>query len=344
MPAGCRITGVVPIPRRVAINPVVGSEQKKEKDAQAEAVPELPRVSDDIGGVLTPRGRLVLEPSVEYIHSSASRVSIEGFTIIPALLIGIIDIIEANHDTIIGSLAARYGVTNNFEVEVRVPYVYRSDTTVSREFLKPSDAPSVVDATGHDIGDVELGLRYQLPRPSPAWPYMVANLQVKSNTGTDPFELATEASLTGEPKSFDKLPTGTGFWSLNPSLTFIYPSDPVVFFGNVGYLINIPGIRGHLFGEVDPGDAIRLNAGMGIALNDRSSFSLSYQLDKYGSTYIESNKIVGSDVTVGRLLIGYSLKLPGGTPLNLAIAIGATHDAPDSDLTFRVPFDVNLFK
>jgi hypothetical protein len=343
-------------PQTGAGEPVVGAEQKAEKEAQQKQPPELPRVSDDVGGVLTPRGRLVVEPSVEYLHTSTNRVAIEGFTILPALLIGNIDIIESDRDTYLASLAVRYGITNSFEVELRAPYVWRHDSSRERPVLTPNQSDQFVIGRGSNIGDVEFGLRYQIPRPSPAWPFLVANLQIKSATGTDPFKLAQEANLTtSEPTKFTDLPTGSGFWSVNPSITFIYPSDPVVFFGNVGYLVNLRDRKtaldkngNPLFGNVDPGDALRLNFGIGIGLNDRSSFSVSYALDIYGRTTIQAqaphDEIFGSDVTVGRLLLGYSLKLPSGTPLNLAVGIGTTKDAPDSDLTFRVPLDFKLLK
>ena len=92
---------------------------------------------------------------------------------------------------------------------------------------------------------------------------------------------------------------------------------------------------------VDPGDAIRMSFGIGLGLNERSSFSVSYSLDQFTKSWIETavnQEIDGSDVTIGKLLIGYSLRLGNGTPLNLAVGIGTTDDAPDTDLTFRMPF------
>jgi hypothetical protein len=52
-------------------------------------------------------------------------------------------------------------------------------------------------------------------------------------------------------------------------------------------------------------------------------------------------EIAGSDATVGRLLIDYSLRIEGGTPPNVAMGIGATEDTPDADPNFRLP--LNLF-
>jgi len=95
------------------------------------------------------------------------------------------------------------------------------------------------------------------------------------------------------------------------------------------------------YGQVDPGGAYRVSFGLGLGLNDRSSSSISCALDQFTKTEIQTTldpKIAGSDVTVGKLLIGYFLRLEDGTPLNLAVGIGTTDDAPDTDLTFRMPF------
>ena len=329
----------------------VASERKEELEAQNNAVPDLPRVSDDVGGVLTPKGRFVLEPSMGFSYSSVNRVAIEGFTILPALLVGVIDVVEADRDTYTTRLTGRYGITNRFEAELSGSWVYRDDATRSREFLTGTVEDNVFKAQGQGLGDIELGLRYQFKRRSPTSPFLVGNLRVKSNTGSDPFEIATLSNLSGQPQFTSELPTGSGFWSINPSLTFIYPSDPVVFFGSLGYLWTIEDDKGFTiddegnvqgFGRVDPGDAYRASFGLGLGLNENSSFSISYQLDQFTKTTIETAsvpEIAGSDVTVGKLLIGYSLRLSNGAPINLAVGIGTTDDAPDTDVTFRMPFN-----
>lgn len=331
--------------------PTVAADRREELEAQNE-MPELPRVSPEIGGVLTPKGRIVIEPSLEYAYSSVNRVAIEGFTILPALLVGVIDVVEANRQSYIAGLSARIGLTNRLEMELRNSYVYRDDATRSREFLTDAVEDSVFNAKGEGPGDYEVGLRYQFKRRKPTSPYVVGNLRYKSASGTDPFELATQSALTGDPQFAGVLPTGSGFRSINPSLTLIYPSDPVVFFGSLGYLWTEEDDKGTSFDEngdvvgfglVDPGDAWRMSLGIGLGLNDRASFSISYQLDQFTKTWIETageQSIAGSDVTIGKLLIGYSMRLPSGNPLNLAIGIGTTGDAPDTDLTFRMPFSL----
>lgn len=336
----------------------VGAEQKAEsQQAQDGGIPDLPRISDEVGGVTTPKGRLIMEPSVRYAHSSVGRVSIEGLAVIPALVIGAIDISEVDRDSYTASVATRYGITRRLEADVNVPYLWRSDSTRSREFFSQTTEEGTRSSSGSGLGDIEFGMRYQINRGHNGWPFLLGNLRVKSTTGTDPFELANRQTLSGDAALSDDLPTGSGFWSVNPSMTFIYPSDPVVFFGNIGYLWTLADDKGTYididqngdevirgFGKVDPGDALKLNFGMGLGLNDRTSLSLSYSLDQFSKTSIEmasTGKIAGSDVTIGRLVMGFSLRTKKGIPLNLAIGIGATEDAPDTDISFRMP--VNFF-
>ena len=331
--------------------PVVAAERQAEYEEQ-QSMPELPRVSAEIGGVLTPKGRVVLEPSFGYSYSSVNRVAIEGFTILPALLVGIIDIAEADRQTYTTALSARYGLANRLELELKGSYVHRDDSTRSREFLRDSVRESIFNSQGSGTGDYELGLRYQFKRRSPTAPYLVGNLRYKADNGSDPFEIAFRSQLTGGPEFSNVLPTGSGFKSLSPSLSFIYPSDPVVFFGSLGYMWTQKDDKGKSFDEdgnvlgfgvVDPGDALRMSFGLGLGLNDRSSLSLSYSLDRFSRTWIETaarQDIAGSDATVGRLTVGYSLKLASGAPLNIAFGLGATEDAPDTDLSFRMPFNL----
>ena len=113
-------------------------------------------------GVLTQPGQYVLEPSLQYSYSSSNRVALVGYTIIPALLIGLIDVREVKRNTVTGALSARFGLTRRLEVELKAPYVYRSDATVSREIFKGSATESVFSASGRHLGDLEVGARYQL--------------------------------------------------------------------------------------------------------------------------------------------------------------------------------------
>jgi hypothetical protein len=299
--------------------------------------PEVPALTD-IRGVLTPPKTLVLEPSLQYSHSSSNRVALLGFTVIPAITIGLIDVRSVRRDTFIAALAARYGVTNRFEVEARVPYVWREDATISRPFATPQATDATFEASGKNIGDIEVIGRYQLNFPGPNRPYYVAGLRLKTRTGKGPFEVETEQQNAAFLGLERQLPTGSGFYGLQPSLTVIYPSDPAVFFGNVNYLWNMKRTVGGGFGTIDPGDSVGFTLGMGLALNENASFSIGYDHATVFRTRQDGALIQNTTrVQIGSLLFGLSYRLTPRTNLNFTLGAGLTQEAPNVQLTLRLP-------
>ncbi|KEZ75623.1 hypothetical protein C41B8_19059 [Salinisphaera hydrothermalis C41B8] len=296
--------------------------------------------------LLTPKGHVVLEPSVEYQYSSNNQVSLIGYTVIPAITIGLIDVRKVNQSLVIGALTGRYGLTNRLEFELKAPYVYREQQSSARPLATPSSQNEVFNASGNDIGDIEVALRYQFNQGGPGMPYFIGGLRGILPTGKSPFDVkyAPASSSQAGTLTQEELPTGAGFYGIQPSLTAIYPSDPVVFFGGVSYLHNFPSdinkrIGSTYIGRVDPGDQIQFNFGMGLALNDRSSFSIGYQ-----HTFVDKTKYNGSappgaiSAQLGQLLIGYSYRIGPTSSLNLSLGAGVTSDTPDVDINLRVPF------
>ena len=301
-------------------------------------------------GVLTPKGKGVLEPSLQYSYSSSNRVALVGYTVIPAILIGVVDVREVKRNTFNATLTGRYGITNRFELEARVPYVHRSDTTVGREFLEGAAANSTFDASGTGIGDVEVTGRYQFNDGGLDKPYFVGSLRLKSRTGKDPFEVesSTAGAVGLRNEAFQNtLPTGSGFYGIQPALTALFPSDPAVFFGTISYLHSIKRtnvVRNRddgsqdLLGTVQPGDVFGFNFGMGLGLNEKSSFSIGYDHASVGRTKL--NGVSAADsvrVQLGTLLLGYSYRLSSQRSLSLSLGAGVTRDAPDVTLTVRMP-------
>lgn len=291
-------------------------------------------------GILTPQGTLVVEPSLQYTHSSVTRVALEGFTVIPSITIGAIDVRAVSRNTVNAAVGLRYGVSNRFEMEVRLPYVSRSDTTVTRPLATPSEEDETVSVEGDGLGDAELGLHYQINRGGPGRAYYLANLRVKSTTGSDPFEIKTDPA-TGLQTS---LPTGSGFWGIQPSLTVSLPSDPAVFFGNVSYLWNLERDVNQNTGNINPGDSFGLSFGMGFAINQNSSFSLGYSHSSVGKTTQNGVTIPGSQtLQVGSLLLGASHRVGKTSNFSVSLGAGITEDAPDIQVSVRLPISYRLF-
>ena len=317
-------------------------------DGQPRAVAPL----FDQPGILTPRGGFVFEPSVQYGYSSSNRVALVGYTVIPALLIGLVDVREVKRNTVTGALAGRWGLTNRLEVEAKLPYVYRSDASISREIFTGSASERAFNTSGKSIGDVEFAARYQLNEPQSNSAYLIGSLRFKARTGKDPFEVVTDCvtrcvgNTTGTGLPLD-LPTGSGFYSLQPGLTWLFPSDPVVFFGGISYTHNIS--RGNVsrlvlngeredIGSIKPGGVLGVNFGMGLALNDRSSFSVGMDLNSVGRTRQNGVPVASSVRTqLSTLLLGYSYRYSEKTTLNLTVGAGLTRDTPDLTVGLRIP-------
>ena len=231
--------------------------------------------------------------------------------------------------------------------------MYRSDSVVSREIMTGTAVENVFDTRGRAAGDAELALRYQLNDGGADAAYYIGALRFKSRTGRDPFSVVTDcvhrcvgdsASGSGLPL---ELPTGSGFLSVQPSLTWLFPSDPAVFFGSVSYLRNIKRsnvsrtvLNGEqeLLGEIQPGDVAGFNFGIGLALNEKAALSLGYDHNSVARTRQNGIPVAGSVRTqLGTLMVGYSYRLSDQRTLNVAVGAGLTRDTPDVSLTLRIP-------
>ncbi|WP_426269348.1 acetate kinase [Dyella kyungheensis] len=311
-------------------------------------------------GVLTPKGKFIMEPAYQFGYSSVDRVALVGYTVIPAILIGLIDARQVRTTTQVGWLTTRYGLSNRLEVEVRVPYVYAHEDVTSREIFTGSATDKAFGNSGHGLGDIEATARYQLNVGGPDKAYYVGWLRVKSNTGKDPFQVTTDcvqrcvenvigqvdlaATGTGLPLT---QPVGTGFWAIQPGVTWLYPTDPVVFFGNFSYLYNVPrddvtrkillGGTENL-GKVKLGDIVDVSVGMGLSLNEKASISIGYDQSFVGATKQNNHNVPGSTkIVLGTLLIGGSWRFSDKRTLNFTLGVGVTRDTPDATVTVRVP-------
>lgn len=313
--------------------------------------PEVAQIFDQ-PGVLTPAGQFILEPSLQYGYSANDRVALVGYTVIPAILIGLIDVRQVKTTSGVGTITGRMGIGGRFEIEAKVPYVYLNGDTVSREIFTGSAQDRVFNASGHGMGDIEATARYQLNRGGPDKAFYIGWLRYKSRTGKDLFEVTTDcvqrcvqnATGTGLPL---ELPTGTGFEAIQPGVTWLYPSDPVVFFGTFSYLYNfersnvsrtVLGREQEFLGDVQAGDIWGFNLGMGLALNEKASISLGYDTSLVGKTKQNGRESPGSvRVTLGTLLLGGTYRFSDRWSLNVALGVGVTRDTPDMTLTARVP-------
>ncbi len=286
-------------------------------------------------GVLTPKGKFAIDTSLSYTQNSSNNVSVVGYTILPTLLVGRIEISDSDKTAITAGLTMRYGLTRSTELELRLPYVYRSEQVSTRPIQDGAEAETIntsLDDGG--LGDIEFAIRQQFNFNTT--PYWVGGLIVKSNSGKSPYEVEID-NTTNE---FAEAPTGSGFWSVEPSLSLIYPTDPAVIYSSISYIYNIKDeveINGQ-FTEIDLGDTISLSGGFGFAINPDFSFSIGLS----HKTILKS-KINGTENDDAKLLqldslnFGINYAISEKTSLGISTQAGLTEDTPDFQLTVRVP-------
>ena len=300
---------------------------------QAQAVPQGQ-------GVLTPAGKTTVQASITYTRAANNRLVFAGIELVPGLQIGSIQASTADRNTIIDSLTIWHGFTNRLEGELMIPAMIRHDS-IGLAQVRDGTVSEGFTLRQHALGDIEGALRWQINAPvNPDVPILVASLRVKSDTGISPYSIPYDdyGIATG-------LATGSGFWGIQPGITFLMPSDPAVIYGGVSYLYQIPRridrtVDTVLIGEVKPGGAISANIGFGFALNPRFSFSLGYSHIYIFPTSTELSGTVQRSTTlqVGTLDFGMSYRINQRQSVNLAFQFGVTQDAPNVALTLRLPF------
>ena len=288
---------------------------------------------------LTPRGKFQLETAVQYVHSTNNQVALVGYTVLPALTIGLIDIqrIESNLTDV--TLTGRYGLTSRLEFEVKAPYVFANTTTQTRPLATASVTSSFFDSQGSGIGDVEAAIRWQVNHFHGDNVLWIGSLRYKSHTGTDVFQSPVDPTSGLQ----TRLATGSGFNAVQPGFTLLLPSDPAVFFGGAAYTYSFAREVGFGYGRVDPGGILDLTMGMGLALNDYASFSVGYQhsiVDQTSQPTPATGRALARTGTLqlGTLRFGIAYRITERFNLNTTIGIGVTRDSPDLEATVRLPY------
>lgn len=284
------------------------------------------------GGVLLPAGTLQLEPSLEYMHTSGNQVSISGFTLFDAIVIGNISVDEINRDIVTAAATARYGLTDRIQVEARVPFVYRQDST-----LFGKGAPDQVEVTNdaYGLGDIELSSSYQpIIGNGGALPDIILRSRVRLPTGKSAFDIDTEEVGTNR-AVLEEPATGSGFYGIGGGATFVWRVDPVVFFSGGNITVNLK--RSYAVGDVDPGDVFEFFGGVNVSLSELVSINLSFDDQISSVTTVDGDAVTGSAVNDARLILGTAVGVGSNTTLTFNAAAGLTADSPDFAFTISLP-------
>jgi hypothetical protein len=292
------------------------------------------------GGVLLPAGVLQVEPSIEYDHFSNNQIAISGFSIFDAIIIGTLDVNDLKRDIVTARATGRYGLTDRIQLDTQVPFIYRKDAEI---FGFGTANEQKVNSDNYGLGDLEAGVSYQpIIGDGGAIPDVILKAQGRFPTGESAFDIKTKSVGTGR-SVLDEPPTGSGFYGVTGGVTLVWRVDPVVFFTGFNYTNNIPEDQGSAFGNIDPGDVYEYFGGINIALSELVSMNLSFDDQLTSATTQNGNKIDGSDINDGRLILGTSVGIGPKTSLTFNASAGLTQQSPDFAFTISLPMTFSIF-
>ncbi|MEO6909348.1 MAG: transporter [Edaphobacter sp.] len=289
------------------------------------------------GGLLLPPGTLEIDNTTSYFSASSDHVNIDGFALLPILVVGDITSQRVRKDILLPSFTTRLGLPKRFQMDFTVPYGYVLNRTVDALGVQTS-------ASQFGLGDIQAGLSRQLAFEHGRMPDLLANVRFKSATGANSYSLASsETSL------------GSGFYGVQGNLTVAKSSDPVVFFGNLSYTANLRGDHtvpandptnpgATMVGHFRPGDSVGFQLGSILALNTETSMTLGWDQRFTRATDLNGVTLPGSYLVEGTLRFGTSYLYAPGRTIDLSFGVGLTPDTPNLQFSIGLPFRRSLWK
>lgn len=289
------------------------------------------------GGLLLPPGTLEVDNTVSYFSASSDHVTIDGFALLPILVVGDITSQRVRKDILLPTFTTRLGLPKRFQMDFTVPYGYVLNRTVNALGVETS-------ASQFGLGDIQAGVSRQLTFEHGHVPDLLANLRFKSATGANSYSLASsETSL------------GSGFYGIQGNLTAAKSSDPVVFFGNLSYTENLPGRHtvpandpvnpdATMVGHFRPGSSVGFQLGSILALNTETSVTLGWDQRFTRATQLNGTTLPASYLVEGTLRFGTSYLYAPGRTIDLSFGVGLTPDTPNLQFSVGLPFRRSLWK
>lgn len=317
-----------------AVNSVVTNSGYDNAERQAsEALDQALLVR---GGLLLPPGTLEIDNTTSYFSASSEHVTVNGFALLPILVVGDIASERVRKDILLPALTTRLGLPHRFQLDFQVPYGY--------ELLRTVDANNIqTSSSSFGLGDINATLTRQFTIEHGRVPDILANVRFKSTTGKDPFNL--ESSQTA---------LGTGFNAVQGNLTLAKTSDPVVFFGNFSYTANLKGDHtvpandpnnpgATTVGHFTPGSAIGFQIGSILALNPETSVTVGWDQLFTRATQLNGSAVPASYLVEGSLRLGTSYLYAPGRIVDLSFGVGLTPDTPNLQFSVGFPFRLHLW-
>ena len=222
---------VIPVPP-VAPTPAPTETPKEQTEAEKDRERvERERAIQSVqrSGVLLPQGKFDVEPSFTYSHTSRNFINVDGFSILPVLIIGNIQALRVERDVFQTQLALRYGILPNLQVDASVPWQSETDRYVTQSYQNNVQlAPKESGRHDQGIGDPQLGLSYQLLHEHGWVPDLIVQSTGRAPIGKSQFDIHSNSQLA----------QGAGVWGVRNGITAIKTMDPIVLIFNTGYTYN----------------------------------------------------------------------------------------------------------
>lgn len=210
------------------------------------------------------------------------------------------------------ALAFRAGLPWHSQFEFSLPYVveHRRSGTLS------------TNSSG--IGDLSLGISHQFLIERPSVPSLIGAISYRVSTGKNTiFESATPVAH------------GSGFDSVQGSLTAVKRVDPLVFFGSYSYAHSFAREKNGI--EVDLGNSHGLRFGTALATGPDTSLRAAFNMTFFDKTRFGGSALAGTDEPAGLLEFGGSAVLSESTALDVVVGAGVTRSAPKFRITIALP-------
>lgn len=292
------------------------------KSGSKERTESLERTLRQKGSILLPKGKLQAEESLTYAHFSSNRIVIDGVTIQPILVVGSISVDKINRDIFISTTSLKYGLLNNLQTELRVPYRYEHDN-----FNTTAADGSITSETNRQssgLGDITLSASRQIGWDNGGLlPDLVASWAVKTPSGRSPYG--------------HDIAIGTGHWATSLGLVAAKSSDPAVIFGSLAYSYNFEK-NVNDYGRIKPGDAIGFSLGTAIALSYQTAISFSFDQTLTMRMDRDGSEVPGSFTNAANFKTGFNWAWNERFSTDLGVSFGLTEDSPDLTVDLRFPY------
>lgn len=298
--------------------------------------------------------KLTMEIGTNYARFDRRQLALSGFYALDAIFLGTLSLDQLKGSTFTHDLTMRYGLLESLSMDVQVPWVTRSNRYLSGG--AGNNPSQIIEASlnTQGVGDMSMGLSWQLGREVRGTADVVGSLRVKLPTGEHPFGIPNQQIPEPDGKLSTlkiptRLPTGSGLISISTGLSVLKTFDPVVLYSNIGLTVSAPRHFDDISsgsgqpGNIRLGRTLSLGGGMVLALNDTTAYSmgLSLQASKPTQTQVDGGSWVsvpGSAGNAAVLTLGITQSLGASSSMVTSLGIGLTSDAPNYTLSLRFPF------